>query len=67
MLVSASSLHQQPTLGKYSQMTTSYVSSTRSEGCVEEGRIKAVERGEEERSGVEQEVKGQVRPVDVVI
>ena len=48
-------------------MMTSYVSSTCSEGCVEEGRIKAVERGEEERSGVEQEVKGQVRRVDVVI
>ena len=35
-------------LVKYSQMTTGSVSPTRSEGCAEEGRIKAVERGEEE-------------------
>ena len=35
-------------LGKYSQMTTGLVLPTRSEGCVEEGRIKAVERGEVE-------------------
>ena len=29
-------------LGKYSRMTTGSVSSTRSEGCVEEGGISAV-------------------------
>ena len=48
-------------------MTASSVSSTRAEGCAEEGRIKAVYRGEEMRRLVGQDGKGQVRTVDVMI
>lgn len=47
-------------LGKYSQMTTA-ISSTCSEGCAEDGRIKAVQRGEEKQRFVGQDAKGQVR------
>jgi len=52
---------------KYTQMTTGSVSPTCSEDCAEDGRIKAVERGEEKRHLVEENAKGQVRAVDVVI
>ena len=45
-------------LGKSSQMTTGSVSSTRSEGCPKEGRIKADYREEEKRRLGRQEAKG---------
>ena len=46
-------------LVKSSQMTNGSVSSTRSEGCAKEGRIKADYREEEKRRLGRQEAKGQ--------
>lgn len=46
-------------------MTTSSVSSIHSQDGAEEGRIKAVYKGEEMRRSVGQEAKGQPRAVDV--
>ena len=68
MVVSSSPSHQQYTFSESTpQVTNSSVSSTPSKGCAKEGRIKAVEKGEAERELVEQDAKGQVRAVDMVI
>jgi hypothetical protein len=51
MLLLASIVSATESLGNYSQMTTASASSTRSEGCAEEGRISAVERRGEAKVG----------------
>ena len=48
-------------------MTSVSLSSTCPEGCAEEGRTKAAQRGEEKRRLAVQDAKGQVHAVDVVI